>query len=188
MALSDISKQFKVLRIMNDITRPQMAKAIGIPEKELVSIEQGKSQVTDALLQVIAEKYSPEDGYEILLETLRAALVKSVESITFDMKNLSIEQRERVVKLRDQIDLENAAEIEKQAKEAERLKKERAELRKQKRAEKELAEIESALVGDSADTPPELPEEKKVEKNELASIDDEKLSDDEMMALLSLED
>lgn len=126
-----LSKELKKIRIDHDITRPYMAKELGISDRELANIEAGKMDVTDHFLSEIAVKYSADrDASDGVLQTLKLAYVNSISTVTFNLTGMSDQQRLRVISLRAALAEENAvalaaAELDKK-KEAERKKVERA--------------------------------------------------------------
>lgn len=109
MAITPLLKEFKKIRIDNDVSRSQMAEQLGISELELKNIEWGKSPATYGFLRMVAERYSSDEQRQLkLFESLNEAMVDSVTSVTFDMTGLNRYHRRKVLDLKDQIERELA--------------------------------------------------------------------------------
>lgn len=184
--ITQLEKEFKKIRIDQEINRAQMAKALKLSDRELTLIESGKVEASDKLLITVAEKFSdsPEDASKILYR-LRRAFAQSVPSITFNLSELTEEQKDRVLTLRKEIGEENEAENAKREEERRKLREERAAarqaaksvLRKDKSEKEKVGSDEKTIVEKSVDP----------DTQSIDDIDDSSLSDEEMDILASLE-
>ncbi len=138
---TQLSKELAKIRIDYEITRAQMAKDLKISDKELASIEAGKSEITYSFLKTVADRYSEADEVgETLLESLQIAFMKSATAITFKLSELDEYQRMRVLELQSQIEAENAIANAQAEEERRRQKQQRAEERLAKKAAKNPTE------------------------------------------------
>lgn len=127
-----LGKELRKLRIDFDLSRAAMAKVLKVSDRDMNLIELGKSEVTDEFLGLVAETYAGKGDHDVaaLWARLKIAHADSIKSVTFDMAELTLEQRHSVIALKNVIDGENteriAAAAEAAAIEAKRIKDERA--------------------------------------------------------------
>jgi len=140
MARTALSKELCKIRIDHDINQATMAKELKVSHRELQVIELGKSPVTDGFLRAVAEKYADEDFVCNLYASLKNAMIGSISSVTFDLSELNIEQRRKVIDLRDEIAVEN----ELANKQREEAKAQEAERKKKERLEKKAAKVSTS--------------------------------------------
>lgn len=133
MSITALSKELKKIRIDAEVTRAQMAKALRVTDKMLEGIESGKLDLSDELVRMVVSVYygvaSEVEQNSIYLK-LKLAQSASVSAVTFNMSNLTAEQRQQVIILKDLIDAQNKEIRDAAALEVKRIKEERAASRK----------------------------------------------------------
>ncbi len=107
--LTKIGKEFRKIRIDEEINRGEMAKALGMTSHRLQSIETGRDEIEPAELKLVCEIYADENPH--LTQQLSNAAARSIRSVTFQFDNLSRDQIVRVLELRAAIDDEMQAEV-----------------------------------------------------------------------------
>jgi len=88
--LTEFGKFVRKLRIDNGVVLGDMAKIIGVSSSYLSSVENGKKNITEQLLEKIAEYFSLNKSQ---LTELKQSADNSPISVKLDLKNASSDDR-----------------------------------------------------------------------------------------------
>lgn len=141
-----ISKILRKVRIDAEVTRIQMAKDVGVGEKELIAIEAGKLSPDFALLERIGLHYGENDFFR-LTEELKDAAAEVASTIILDMSSFTKAERMTVLELKYNAELRITQDqmLEDQVKADEKEAKARARAEKKN---KPLVEAITEALGD----------------------------------------
>jgi len=140
---TQVSKELRKIRIDQEINRKQMAKKIGLTERQLINIEAGKQVLNDDTINKIAEVFANT----MLVEPLQNAAMNSADKVIIHLDILTDHEKVQVfnfiANLRSSIQRRDKEE-------AERKKAEREARKTAKENGKSIAQDKAELDIDKA--------------------------------------